>query len=651
MTSNDSDAKVRNPVWFITAALVVLCLLIFGQTLQFSFINLDDNLYVYENPIVLSGPHLDSLRWALTAFHSANWHPLTWISHMIDARLFGSNSGSHHVVNVIFHTANSVLAFAAFKRLTGDVWKSAIIAFLFAVHPAHVESVAWVAERKDVLSTMFWLLTLIAYERYARSASKEGSPTSAFLTSPYLLVVLCLALGLTAKPMLVTLPFVLLLLDYWPLGRLNSISDLKRLFIEKLPLFALSIASCVVTILAQRASGALESFETLSLLSRVSNALLSYVKYIGMMFFPSGLGILYPYREIGIGTAIAALLALLAISAVCIWAGRSRRYLIFGWLWFIGTLVPVIGLVQVGGQSMADRYTYVPYFGLFVIVVWGGAELFQRFGLDRRMQIGIAALAIAALSAAAYAQTRYWRDSETLYVHTLNVTGDNYLIEHNLCYVYVFSNRLAEARLQCERSIASNPNYVDGHNTLGLLQLRENNLAESEQTFRETISRWPRYVPAYGNLATVLIIEKRPEDAERVLEVATRVGEGVIERTQWVGHARDLAALYAEQNKYDKAAENYSRAIYLAPNRADLRFGAASALYRTGKFDPALQQLQAAISLDSNNAEFFNLAGMIFAAKGNAADATTMFEKALAIKPGFTEAQANLSKLKEATNK
>ena len=646
MTSNDADAKVRNPVWFITAALIVVVLLIFGQTLRFAFINLDDNLYVYENPIVLSGVHLDSLRWALTAFHSANWHPLTWISHMIDARFFGSNPGPQHFVNVLFHAANSVLAFVTFRRLTGDTWKSAIVAFVFAVHPAHVESVAWIAERKDVLSTMFWLLTMLAYERYARAASDEDPPVSAFLTSPYLLVVLCLALGLTAKPMLVTLPFVLLLLDYWPLGRLNTVGDFKRLFIEKLPLLALSIASCAATILAQRAFGALESFETLPLLSRISNALVSYVKYIGMMFFPSGLGILYPHHEIGIGSAIASLLLLIAISAFCIWAGRGRRYLLVGWLWFIGTLVPVIGIVQVGGQSMADRYTYVPYFGLFVIVVWGGAELFQRLGLDRKVQIGVAAVAIIALSAVAYTQTRYWRDSESLFVHTLNVTGDNYLISHNLCYFYVFADRLAEARPLCESSLNINPNYADGYNTLGILELKENKLTESEQTFRDTIGRWPRYAPAYGNLATVLIIQQRPEDAEKVLEAATRVGEGVIDRTQWIGHVRDLAALYVAQNKYDKAAENYTRAIFLAPNRADLRFAAASAFYRSGKFDPALQQLQAAISLDPNNAESFNLAGMIFVAKGNTADATAMFEKAIAIKPGFTEAQANLAKIK-----
>ena len=648
MTSNDADASVRTPVWVITAALIVVVLLIFGQTLRFGFINLDDNLYVYENPIVLSGLHLDSLRWAFTAFHSANWHPLTWISHIIDAQFFGANAGSHHVVSVLFHTANSALAFAAFKRLTGDVWKSAVVAFLFAVHPAHVESVAWIAERKDVLSTMFWLLTMIAYERYTRTAGNADSesPIATYLSSPYLLVVLCLALGLMAKPMLVTLPFVLLLLDFWPLGRLNKVSDLKRLFIEKLPLLALSIVSSVVTIFAQRASGALESFENLPLLSRVSNALVAYVKYIVMMFFPSGLGVLYPYREVGVGASIASLLVLLVISALCIWAGRSRRYLLFGWLWFLGTLVPVIGLVQVGGQSMADRYTYVPYFGLFVIVVWGGADLLERVGLNRRVQIGIAAIAIVALSAVAYTQTTYWRNSETLYTHTLNVTGDNYLISHNLCYDYVFSDRLAEARPLCERAIQINPNFVDGYNTLGILELKENRMAESEQMFRDTIRRWPRYAPAYGNLATVLIIEQKSEDAEKVLEAGTRVGEGVMERTQWVGHARDLAALYFAQNNYDKAVENYSRAIFLAPNRADLRYGVALALYRSGKFDPALQQLEAAISLDPNNAESFNLAGMIFAAKGNTSDANAMFEKALVIRPGYDEAKANLSKLK-----
>jgi tetratricopeptide (TPR) repeat protein len=427
---------------------------------------------------------------------------------------------------------------------------------------------------------------------------------------------------------------------------LNNVSDLKRLFIEKLPLIALSIASSVVTILAQRASGAIESFEDLPFLSRVSNAVVAYVKYIAMMFFPSGLGVLYPYRAVGIGAAIASLVILVVISALCIWNGRSRRYLLFGWLWFLGTLVPVIGLVQVGGQSMADRYTYVPYFGLFVMVVWGGAELLERIGLNRRVQIGFVAVVIVVLSAVAYTQTRYWRDSETLYTHTLSVTGDNYLISHNLCYVYVFADRLVEARPLCERAIDLNANYVDGYNTLGILELKEQNLAKSEQTFRDTIKRWPGYAPAYGNLATVLIIEQKPEDAEKVLEAGTRVGEGVMERTQWVGHARDLAVLYAAQNKYDKAVENYSRAIFLAPNRADLRYGAASVLYRSGNFDPALQQLQAAISLDPNNAESFNLAGMIFAAKGNASDAKAMFEKALVIKPGFEEAKANLSKLK-----
>jgi tetratricopeptide (TPR) repeat protein len=257
----------------------------------------------------------------------------------------------------------------------------------------------------------------------------------------------------------------------------------------------LSIASSVVTILAQSASGALASFENVPFLSRISNALVSYAKYIAMMFFPSGLGVLYPQESAGVGATVAALLLILAISAFCILAGRSRRYLLFGWLWFVGTLIPVIGLVQVGSQSMADRYTYIPYFGLFVIVVWGGAELLELIGLNRRVQIGIAAIAIIALSAVAYAQTKYWRNSETLYTHTLSVTGDNYLISHNLCYDYVFSDRLAEARPLCEQALKINPNYIDGYNTLGILELKENKLAESEKTFRDTINRWPRYRP------------------------------------------------------------------------------------------------------------------------------------------------------------
>jgi tetratricopeptide (TPR) repeat protein len=646
MTPSDPELRRRNASLIVIALLFAACLAIYGQTVGFGFINLDDNLYVYQNSYVASGLNLASLKWAFTTFHSANWHPLTWISHMLDVSLFGMKPGVQHFINVLFHAANSVLVFVVFVRLTGDTWKSAIVAFLFAVHPAHVESVAWISERKDVLSTLFWLLTMLAYVRFARDESaSNASLTERYGSSNYVLAILCFALGLMAKPMLVTLPFVLLLIDYWPLKRVQKLGDLPRLILEKAPFLALSVASCIVTLIAQRASGAVESFEGLSIVSRSMNALISYVQYIALLLYPHDLGVWYPPRGVDGKFAVVALIALVVISIICVWQSATRRYLLFGWLWFLGTLVPVIGVVQVGGQSMADRYTYIPSIGIFIMIVWAGAEIMDRLRLNPFLRTAIPAVVILVLMIAAHIQTRYWHDNETLYVRTLNVTGDNFLIAHNLCYVYVFSDRYAEAKPLCERSIELNPNFADAQNTLGILQLKQKQLEDSERTFRSILNRWPGYVPAYPNIAAVLISREQPEEAERFLENAARMTEGSIDRITWTEPVKNLADLYAAQNKMEKAAENYARAIFLEPNRADLRLAAASALYRNAKYDDALRQLQPAIALDPNNADAFYLGGKIYAAKGMQADAVQMLEKAIAIRPDFSEARATLSEI------
>jgi protein O-mannosyl-transferase len=370
----------------VFTVLSVLVLAIYWQTTGFGFINLDDNLYVYENGAVLSGLNWNSVKWAFGAFYSANWHPLTWHSHMLDVQLFGGNAGGHHAVNIVLHLINSVLAFTVFRKMTGCFWKSAIVAALFAVHPAHVESVAWVSERKDVLSTLFWLLTMWAYLRYANSEEEkktktgggfksnenvdEGEKSAAspllFFSSSYLLVLALFALGLMTKPMLVTLPCVLLLMDFWSLERLKTLRDLPALLIEKIPLLALSAVSAFITILAQRSTGAVESLEFLPLGTRALNALVSYAKYVVMLFYPADLAVWYPYeREFPWWQIIGALVLLSAVTALCVSQIRTRKYLLMGWLWFLGTLVPVIGLVQVGSQSLADRYTYIPYFRAF----------------------------------------------------------------------------------------------------------------------------------------------------------------------------------------------------------------------------------------------------------------------------------------------
>jgi tetratricopeptide (TPR) repeat protein len=646
MTSGDPETRRRNETLVVIALLSAACLAIYGQTLWFDFINLDDNLYVYQNPVVASGLNAASIKWAFTTFHSANWHPLTWMSHMLDASLFGLRPGAQHFVNVIFHTANSILVIVVFARMTGDTWKSAVVAFLFAVHPAHVESVAWVSERKDVLSTMFWLLTMLAYERYAHSRSSESTSSAMYSSPAYLLALLCFALGLMAKPMLVTLPFVLLLVDFWPLERMKRIRDLGTLALEKAPFFALSLVSCVVTFMAQRASGAVESFERLPIAARSLNAVNSYLQYVLMLFYPHDLGVWYPAKIIDVRLAASALLMLIAISIICVWLGASRRYLIFGWLWFLGTLIPVIGLVQVGSQSMADRYTYIPFIGLFVMVVWAGAEIMERLGLNKALRALIPAAAVLILMGAAYTQTQYWRDSETLYVRTLKVTGDNFLIAHNLCYVYTFADRYEEARPLCERSIALNPNFIDAKNTLGILQLKQNQLEAAERTFRAILDRWPGYVPAYPNLAAVLISSQKPEEAEKFLEGAVQRTEGSIDRTTWIEPVKNLADLYASQNKMEKAAENYSRAVFLDPNRVDLKLALAAALSKIRRYDDALKQVQDAIGLEPSNADSFYLGGKIFAAKGMKSDAVQMFERAIALRPGFSEAQTSLSEIR-----
>lgn len=344
--------------------LALVTLIVFGQACRNDFVGYDDIYYVTDNPHVKSGLSLDSVIWAFTTMYNANWHPLTWLSHMLVCQLFSLNPLWHHLTNVLFHTVNTLLLFGILKRMTGKIWPSAFAAAAFALHPLHVESVAWVSERKDVLSGFFWMLTVICYIRYTERQS----------IGKYLLVFLVFGLGLMAKSMLVTLPFVLLLLDYWPLGRLqweHRLKSLWHLIIEKVPLLALSAASSTITFIAQKSAGAMELGKVYPLNIRISNAAVSYIAYIGKLIYPSRLAVLYPYpgSSLPLWQPIVSLLVLIAVSAAVIYS--ARRYLVIGWFWYIGTLVPVIGLVQIGNQMMADRYTYLPSIGIFIMVAWG----------------------------------------------------------------------------------------------------------------------------------------------------------------------------------------------------------------------------------------------------------------------------------------
>lgn len=686
MSENKSGFFQTNRQLIVYSALFVLVMAIYYQTIGFNFINLDDNLYVFNNPIVSGGLNKESLNWAFTKFYAANWHPVTWVSHLIDVELYGLNPGGHHATNIVFHLLNSILAFTVFKKMTGSFWKSAIVAALFAVHPTHVESVAWVSERKDVLSTMFWLLTMFVYLKYAESREEEKkerrdsetarhadaeretdvyendfkekndekieqfapSRRRAVSSSYFYLFLLSLvfALGLMAKPMLVTLPFVLLLMDFWALERLKTLKDLPALIIEKIPLFALTAASSYITFIAQRTGGSVESLDFLPLGTRVLNAMLSYAKYTGMLFYPVKLGVWYPYdRDFPAWQIAVAVVFIVAMTALCLWQIRTRKYLLMGWLWFLGTLVPVIGLVQVGSQPLADRYTYVPYFGLFIMLVWGVSDLFEYFKLNKTAFYGLFGAFILVLTTLAFNQTTYWRNNEILYKHTLSVTQKNFLISHNLCHHLTLEERMDEAEPFCLQSIADNPTYFEVYNTLGILKLKQKQYEESEKNFKECLKLEPNYASAYSNLAIAQIMQDKPEEAELNLQKAANLPNNIPPET-FATVLSDLAARYAKKENYEKTAEHLNRLLYLTPNNVDERTKLVLTYFTLKRFDEAQKQVEELIRQNPNQAEVYNLKGTILLEKKQNAEAVTQFEKALQLKPDFAEAKANLEKAK-----
>ena len=412
------EAGPRNPytVLVVCSLLLLAVALVFGQTLRFDFVNYDDNDYVYGNPHVAHGLTARGMTWAFATGHASNWHPLTWLSHMVDCQLYGLKwPGGHHLTNVLLHAASTIILFLVLREMTGQLWPSAFVAALFAIHPLHVESVAWVAERKDVLSGLFFMLTLAAYVRYARRPFSLGR---------YLLVAALFALGLMAKPMLVTLPFVLLLLDYWPLGRFSPriavdgrtengrgrLSIAMPLLLEKLPLLSLAAISCVVTVWAQR--GAVSSLDVVPFSSRVANAAISYTAYLGQLFHPIGLAVFYPHpkNNVPIGEVFGAFLLMAGIFAAVIASRRKCPYLLVGWLWYVGTLVPVIGLMQVGAQARADRYTYLTQIGLYIAIAWGVSQLSSVWPHRRWVCGATSALVMVLLAICAWGQASYWCD-------------------------------------------------------------------------------------------------------------------------------------------------------------------------------------------------------------------------------------------------
>jgi Flp pilus assembly protein TadD len=505
-----SSRAKREPVLpaILCSLLVVIVFLVFGQTIGHQFINYDDPEYVYENPRITSGLGVDGIEWAFTHVHAGNWHPLTTISHMLDCELYGVKPWGHHLTNVFLHALTAVLLFLALRELTGALWASATVAAIFAIHPLRVESVAWIAERKDVLSGVFFMLTLWAYARYVRNGRLS--------VGRYTMVIIFFALGLMCKPTLVTLPFVLLLLDYWPLRRvlvetpssksqrsvhrqtagrqreIQSAPGLLRkpigsLVAEKWPLFVLSGFSCLATVLAQKQAAA--GVSQLTIGERMGNALVSYVVYVGQMFWPMNLAVVYPYkaRGIDIGAVLLALLALIIIWSVFFLWRRAFPFLIVGWLWFLGVLVPMVGLVQVGVQVRADRYTYLAQIGLYILVIWGAMELLRKWRYGRQIAIGFAVLIITGLIAQSYVQTSYWQNSEKLWNRVLANTHDNSIAENGLGRALKDKGDLDDAITHFRKAVETCTNCSDVYNNLGNAFAAKDNWEEAITWYQATI--------------------------------------------------------------------------------------------------------------------------------------------------------------------
>ncbi|MGA2092091.1 MAG: tetratricopeptide repeat protein [Sedimentisphaerales bacterium] len=476
----------------------------YWQVKNNAFIDFDDPLYVTENKNVQSGFTPDAFKWAFTTNQAYNWHPLTWFSLMLDYKLFGLKPAGYHFTNLIFHVANSILLFLIFRLMTGALWRSALVAALFALHPLHVESVAWVSERKDVLSTFFWVLTMWFYVRYAQRPS----------IAAYIPVFIALALGLMAKQMLVTLPFVLLLIDYWPLNRIRNPQSAIRNFkftiinsiVEKLPLFVLSGIACLIVLYVQSKATLVRGMQQFPIDFRIENVLLAYAGYVGKLFYPLNLGILYPYplTDPPMRQVAAAGLLILCVTIAVFRFSNNRRWLIVGWLWFLGTLIPVIGLVQVGLQSMADRYTYIPLIGLFIIIAWGITELAEKLKCKPAVLAASAAIVLSFLSFLTYRQVSFWKDSITLFEHTVAVTRDNDILHYNLGRLYLQKGDSDKAIYHWSEAVRIKPDQPTIHKNLAALLVQNGDIDKAIYHYRQALTYRPDDAQAQDNLRDLL---------------------------------------------------------------------------------------------------------------------------------------------------
>ncbi|MCH7989123.1 MAG: tetratricopeptide repeat protein [Planctomycetes bacterium] len=683
---------MRKRDFSIYLVLVVLTWIVFFQVRDFDFVNFDDGLYVFENEQVLSGVSWDSLLWTLGETGSkmtGSWHPLTWLSLMLDADLFDDDAGGFHLTSVLFHTANVLLLYALLRQMTGDHWKSGFVAALFAVHPMHVESVAWISERKDVLSTFFGLIALWAYARYAQRPGRKW----------YLIALAAFVLSLLSKQMLVTLPFVLLLLDYWPLRRIrwSSSSDdddpvpetatenggpccpgqhWSRLLWEKVPFMLLAVLFCLIAVIGQ--GEAIVPLELFPITKRLNNAVVVYVIYVMKTAAPYDLACFYPHPEsIPLWKSAGAVLLLVLTSIAAIAGARKRPYVLVGWLWYLGTLVPVIGLMQIGSQRMADRYTYIPSIGLFVAVSWLVPSLLPAGRVRRRILACFAAVTLVVFTGMAWKQTGHWKNGRSLFEHAVAVTERNDLAHGNLGMALELQGHLDEAIQHYEMALNIEPKYLPAHINLGILFSNQERYDESIQHYQAVVNLDPNHFQAHNNLGSILCDQNRFREAERALRRAVRlypksaiahcnlgfslIGQGRFDEAnqiflaaaridpQYAVSDEDLSTRHiqageklAADGKFPEAIAQFRQALIRTPGKASAQYDLALALSESGNREEARELfLQVLVTLPEFS-QAHNELGKLLLGQGNRDSAIVHFREAIRLDPDFEEAQENL---------
>ena len=615
-----ASSKPTRSVLFISLALILTTLAVFNGVQRNAFVSYDDPDYLTQNPAIQRGLSINSLKWAFTTNHASNWHPLTWMSHIIDWQLFGPSAGKHHLMNVLLHAVSGALLFSFLNRTTGALWRSAFVAALFALHPLRTESVAWAAERKDTLSMFFGLLTLLLYSRYA------SKPTLSRFTA----TLLCFALALLSKPMLITLPAVMLLLDFWPLRRLrpgnerapnknansksgdagfvNGKGAIRKLIVEKIPYAILAAVAAILTLWAQHSGGSVRTISTYPLSERISNALVSYVRYIAKIFVPRKLSVFYPTEPWPLVFVVAAAVLLASITFLIVRSNRRFPFLFCGWLWFVITLIPVIGIIQVGNQSMADRYTYLPTIGLFIMMTWGAAEALGRS--RHRYILPIAAtMALASCALLTIQQVKVWKATETLFRHALAVTKNNWTAHENLAIdlglqakVVQREGRTDEARTKQEEAavhfhaaLEIQPDAAELHHNFGTFLLGQHDFAGAELEFQEAIRLKPDYGAAYLNLGTIAVEQK---DAQRATDFFEKAVEYQPDdpTTQF-----NLATGLLQTGNLDGAAMHYTKALQLRPDDIGTLFQLAQVALRQNNREQSIGYLRQILALDPNH--------------------------------------------------